>query len=291
MLLTIFVIFLGSCNFPVVTPTPEGSSLTAAAQTIQAALPTNTPPGTSTPTFTPFPNLLTRTATPGTVQPPATATSNCNVMQFIADVTIPDGTVMTPAQNFTKTWRLRNAGTCAWTTAYAVVFSNGSTMNGPTTQALVGVVNPGQTVDISLNLTAPGDVGEYTGNWKLRDASGVLFGEFYIEIKVQNPATATNTSPPPFAVTSVNFINSGGCGGFTAIANITANGAGSVTYHWVRSDGTADTTPHAPIVFTAAGTQSVSEAWTTTNPGTYWIDIYIDSPNRQQFGRASFTCP
>jgi hypothetical protein len=164
-------------------------------------------------------------------------------------------------------------------------------MNGPTTQNLAGIVNPGQTVDISVNLTAPSDVGDYTGNWKLRDASGVLFGQFYVEIKVQSPATATNTSPPQFSVTSVNFINSGGCGGFTAIANVTTNGAGSVTYHWVRSDGVADTNPHSPIVYTSAGTQSVSEAWATTASGTYWIDIYIDSPNRQQFGRASFTCP
>ncbi|HEY6074680.1 MAG TPA: NBR1-Ig-like domain-containing protein, partial [Anaerolineales bacterium] len=87
-------------------------------------------------------------------------------MQFVADVTIPDGTTMTPGQTFTKTWRLRNAGTCAWTTSYAIVFSNGNSMNGPTTQALAGAVNPGQTVDISVNLTAPSAVGDYTGNWK-----------------------------------------------------------------------------------------------------------------------------
>jgi hypothetical protein len=212
-------------------------------------------------------------------------------MQFITDVTIPDGTVMTPGQTFTKTWRLRNAGTCTWTTSYATVFSSGNSMNGPTTQALAGTVNPGQTVDISVNLTAPSAVGDYTGNWKLRDASGILFGQFFVEIKVQNPATATNTSPPPFTVTSVTFINAGGCNGFTATANVTANGAGSVTYHWVRSDGAIDTATHPPIVYGSAGTQSVSESWTTTAAGTHWIDIYIDTPNHQQFGRASFTCP
>jgi hypothetical protein len=209
----------------------------------------------------------------------------------VTDVTIPDGTIMTPNQAFTKTWRFRNVGTCTWTTSYAIVFSTGNSMNGPATQALTGNVNPGQTVDISANLTAPGSTGDYTGYWRLRDGSGVLFNQFYVEIEVQNPATATNTSAPPFAVTSVNFTNSGGCDGFTATANITVNGAGSVTYHFVRSDGATDNNVYAPIVYTAAGTQSVNKSWTTTAAGTHWIDIYIDSPNHQQFGRASFTCP
>ena len=122
---------------------------------------------------------------------------------------------------------------------------------------------------------------------------------FYVDIKVQNPstptptptATATNTSAPPFAVTSVTFTNSGGCGAFTATANIVVNGAGSVTYHWVRSDGAIDGVSHPAVVFTAAGTQSVSTTWSATAPGTMWLDLYIDTPNNQQFGRASFTCP
>ena len=292
-LLMIFIMFLGACNLPSNTSSEEGATLTAAAQTTQALLPTNTPlgQGTATPTFTPTSNVPTRTNIPNTVPPLPSATSNCNLMDFIADVTIPDGTAMTPGQTFTKTWRLKNAGTCAWTTSYAIVFAGGNSMNGPTTQALAGIVNPGQTVDVSVNLTAPTATGDFTGNWKIRDASGVLFGQFFVQIKVQNPATATNTSPPPFAVTTVTFINAGGCGGFTATANVSTNGAGSVTYHWVYSDGATDTAVHAPIVYGSAGTQSVSESWNATAAGTHWIDIYIDTPNHQQFGRASFTCP
>jgi hypothetical protein len=72
-------------------------------------------------------------------------------------------------------------------------------MNGPATQALTGNVNPGQTVDISVNLTAPASVDTYRGYWKLRNGSGVLFGQFYADIKVQNPPTATNTLPPAVA--------------------------------------------------------------------------------------------
>jgi hypothetical protein len=97
---------------------------------------------------------------------------------------------MSPSQNFTKTWRIKNNGTCTWTPAYAVVFSTGNSMSGPASQALTGNVNPGQTVDISVNLTAPAASGDYRGDWKLRDAGGVLFSGFYVKIKVQTPSSS-----------------------------------------------------------------------------------------------------
>jgi hypothetical protein len=37
-------------------------------------------------------------------------------------------------------------------------------------------VRPGETVDIAVNLTAPNRTGDYVGYWKLRNASGILFG-------------------------------------------------------------------------------------------------------------------
>jgi hypothetical protein len=39
-----------------------------------------------------------------------------------------------------------------------------------------GSVQPGQTIDIPLQLTAPNHGGHYQGYWILRNASGVLFG-------------------------------------------------------------------------------------------------------------------
>lgn len=294
-LFLMMTLFLGACNLPSGSQGEE-VSLTAAAQTVEALL-SATPSVSISNTVTPLPAPATLANTPlplATNTPIPTATSNCNAMQFLTDVTYPDGTVVTPGQTFTKTWRLKNIGNCTWTPSYAIVFSDGNAMNGPSTQALTGNVNTGQTYDVSVNLTAPSSPGDYTGYWKIRDASGVLFGRFYVQIKVQNPAEPTKTNTPvpaAFAVTSVSFTNSGGCGGFTATANITANGAGSVTYHWVRSDGATDTAVHPPVVYAAAGSQSVSTTWSASAPGTFWIDIYIDTPNPQQFGRASFTCP
>jgi len=287
---SVAVLVLSACNLPsgeVETPNPN-IVFTAAAQTVEARL------TQSAPLFTPTSPLPLPTNTsvppptlplPPTAIPPTSApTQVCDKAQFITDVTVPDGTEFSPGATFTKTWRLKNIGTCSWTPSYATIYASGEQMSGPASQALIGNVDPGQTVDISVALKAPSTPGTYTGYWKLRNAAGVLFATFYVQVKVPGGGG-------PFAVTSVSFTTAGGCGSFTATANITTNGAGSVTYHWVWSDGAIDTEVHAPLVYSAAGTQSASTSWSTANPGSKWIDIYIDSPNHQQFGRASFSCP
>jgi len=222
-------------------------------------------------------------ASPTGGAPAGTATSDCDNADFVTDVTIPDGTVLDPGETFTKTWRLKNAGTCSWTPSYAIVFTNGDSMSGPATQALTANVNPGQTVDISVNLKAPSTPGNYTSYWKLRNAAGVLFATIYVDIKVGGTGA--------FAVTGVNLSVSGGCGNVQIKADITTNSAGTVTYNWVFSDGSTDSAVHPDLVFDSAGTKSVTTSWSTTASGPKWMDIYIDKPNHQQFGRANFSCP
>jgi len=154
-------------------------------------------PGVTPPTATP-----TVTGTPPTATPTLTATpapSGCDRAQFIADVTIPDGTVMAPGQSFTKTWRLKNVGTCTWTTSYQLIFDSGEKMGGPDSAAFTKSVAPGQTIDISVNLVAPATAGTYRGYWKFKNASGVPFGigtsgtkSWWVEIKVSGtPVTST----------------------------------------------------------------------------------------------------
>jgi len=198
---------LSACNLPSNAPATPDLASTTIAQTVQAALTSSAPMATNT---VPAPSITT--VAPPTVAPPPTrvvptATSTCDIAQFITDVTIPDGTVLTPGQAFTKTWRVKNVGTCSWTPSYAVVFSSGNSMNGPATQALTGNVNPGQTVDISINLTAPSTPGDYTGYWKLRNAAGVLFTQFYVQMKVATP-TPTFTLPPAVAQVVLNAVGS-----------------------------------------------------------------------------------
>jgi hypothetical protein len=157
---------------------------TVAAQTQYA--PTQTPlPPTAIPTSTPIP----ATNTP---LPTATAVTYCDWVSFVKDVTIPDGSIMDPNETFTKTWRLKNRGTCTWTPDYMLVYTSGSQMGGTTAVRLPGYVSPGQTVDVSVPLVAPDENGKYTGYWMLRNASGTLFGygdranqAFYVDIRVK----------------------------------------------------------------------------------------------------------
>lgn len=195
LLAGIAVIILASlaCNLPSNNPNQQGSEavMTAAAMTVQAQL-TNIP--STAPTFTsspaPFPTAPLPTFAPPTLPPSPTPTQNCDNAQFITDVTYPDDTPVAPNTNFTKTWRLKNVGVCSWTPSYAVIFFSGDQMNGPSVQALSGNVNPGQTVDISVDLTSPASTGTKTGYWKLRNASGVAFAQFYVQIKVQNTSSS-----------------------------------------------------------------------------------------------------
>lgn len=157
------------------------------------------------PTVTGTPPTVTATVT-GTVQPNA-----CDRAQFIADVTVPDGTSFAPGIGFSKTWRLKNVGTCTWNN-YSIMFDSGEKMGGPDSALIPTTVAPGQTVDITLNLTSPTTAGTYRGYWKLKNSTGVPFGigsagtkSFWVEIKVSgtgiNPGTPTKTTTPGTPVT------------------------------------------------------------------------------------------
>lgn len=171
---------LGACGSSAskATPTPTLSIeaiSTAAVQTAFAQLTLEAPTITPTPAFT---NTPEATATPKDTQPtatrPAPTAARCVAMKFVSDVTIPDGTQMPVGQAFTKTWKVQNTGTCAWTTNFKLAFSFGEVMGGQTT-ALPSAAT-GQTVDISVNLTVPNKTGKLTGVWTLQDDKGQPFG-------------------------------------------------------------------------------------------------------------------
>jgi hypothetical protein len=195
VLLSAVALILPACNFPR-QPSPQEVASTAAAETVSAQLTqvsaaSPTVPATNTPA--PPPATSTPTPPPPPTQAPPTATPGCSdASQYVSDVTIPDNTVMTPGQNFTKTWRLRNSGSCTWTTAYDTVFVDGNAMGGQATVALAGSVPPNATVDISFNLTAPSTNGTYRGNYRMRNESDVLFGTiFWVQIVVGPTPTPT----------------------------------------------------------------------------------------------------
>jgi hypothetical protein len=206
-----------ACNLPFsVTPTPQdiGMVYTQAAQTVVAQLTQAAPGGptsgsdgqpsatnpaqpdqpsatpTLEPTHTPLPPTATEKPAPTATPRPTATPLPCNLASFVKDVTVPDGTTFAPGTAFTKSWRLRNAGSCTWDSGYRLVFYKGEDLDGTTTR-LPKTVQPGQTVDVSVNLTAPDTTGTYQGFWMLRDVDG-RFGigsdgetPFWVKIRVK----------------------------------------------------------------------------------------------------------
>jgi hypothetical protein len=105
--------------------------------------------------------------------------------------------------------------------------------------------------------------------------------------------TATVTIAAPFAVssaaTTVDQPNySGNCPvtlNFTGA--ITTASAGTVTYHWQRSDGssTSDSTETAA----GAGTQNVTDSWSRNSSGNGWERVVITKPAAVTGTQANFT--
>ena len=181
--LMVLALALGSCA-PQATPTPvdEGPIRTSAVSTFVAELtqtaealaalatPTSTlQPATSTPAIT---------NTPAVTVNPTTAGGGCDNSEWVADVTVPDGTTMQPGEKFTKTWKVKNTGTCSWTTSYSIVYGGYADKLSGKTTALTADVAPGQESDISIDMVAPTKPGNYVSAWRLANAQNYPFGTF-----------------------------------------------------------------------------------------------------------------
>jgi hypothetical protein len=308
-LVTVSGLLLAGCGLSANRQPGNSPSIvfTAAALTVDAQLAQSV---LSTPVISPATEApvtgLTSTATVSSIEtdtpsPDATVsagpTAPCDAAKFMADVTIPDHTRLSADASFTKTWRLENIGSCAWDPSYTLVFDSGDQMGGPASQPLPESVAPGRQVEISVVLQAPSASGNYRGFWRLRNPSGVLLPvadgynnkSFYVDIQV-----TTNGSVPKFIVSDVTFkvSHSGSCssGTYTVTAKVTTNGAGEVSYMWRRSDGVVGALNDGTLTFSAAGTQSISYDWPSGATGLS-MSLYIDNPNKHEFGTALLNCP
>jgi Ig-like domain from next to BRCA1 gene len=174
-------------------------------QTAMAA-PTNT----STPTATPTIATLVSPTTGVQITPFGTTVGTgggaaCYALSFLSDVTIPDNTAMKPGETFTKTWRVKNSGTCAWDVGFKFAFTSGDAMNGAT-YSLAQAVPANTETNLSVTMTAPNKAGSIKSSWRMSTAAGQFFGdEIYVLIAVGGAAaagTATNTSNAPAAATN-----------------------------------------------------------------------------------------
>jgi len=168
--------------------------------------------------------------TPVAPQPTPVPPACLDGAQWVADLSFDDKNmtappVLNPGQPFTKGWRMRNNGTCTWTTGYALAYTSG---NVPAAQMggqpipVTREVRPGETFDFQVNLIAPVAPGTYQGFWNMRNAQSRRFGEtVWVGITVPGAATPT-PAPTQTPAPNINFT-----------ANPTSITAGqSVLFQW-----------------------------------------------------------
>jgi hypothetical protein len=157
-------------------------TLTAAAFTPTASLPTETsaPQITTTATVSPLAQVTTGAGTT------VALCDSLSIDPTTVDVNIPDGTTMTPGQDFIKTWRVKNSGSCTWGAGYELVYAGYADQMAGQFQPLEEVVPPGQEVELSVQFQAPDEAGEYVSAWQMSNPAGQPFLEIiFVKILVQ----------------------------------------------------------------------------------------------------------
>ena len=110
----------------------------------------------------------------------------CDSLEFVADVNVPDDTNMSPGQDFLKTWRVKNTGSCPWGEGYELVYAGYANEMAGQAQPITQVVQPGQEVEVSVQFTAPDQIGEYLSAWQMENPAGVTFEDIiFVRIIVQ----------------------------------------------------------------------------------------------------------
>jgi len=194
--IALLVTACGASSPPAGEPTPDVAAvrtsaastvisqftLTAAAFTPTVSLPTETsaPQITTTATGAPLAQVTTGAGTT------VALCDSLSIDPTTVDVNIPDGTTMTPGQDFIKTWRVKNNGSCPWGAGYELAYAGYANQMSGQFQPLEEVVQPGQEVELSVQFQAPDEAGEYVSAWQMSNPAGVTFLEIiFVKILVQ----------------------------------------------------------------------------------------------------------
>ncbi len=197
----------------------------------------------------------------------ATARTCAPRMSFVSDITIPDDTVFKPEESYEKTWRVKNSGSCEWTSNYSVVFVKGDSLGSTGPQTLDKVVAPGETTDITVQMTAPTQDGRYTSWWQMRDDSGHPIGDsFYARILVRKPRPTPTSTPEPKSGLAQIFEQKDAC-----------DAAQSFVKEKLWSPYTAVFPSCPSIILWGSGSSMGNDPKT---PGLYQLNSYVDSENR-----------
>ena len=162
---------------PAFTPLVSGTVVsTPRLDSTRSDLPTQT---SAAPTIPPLSNAPTESSIR------ASPTPDCdNGLQYVADLTVPDGALIARGSTIDKRWQVKNTGTCNWDERYKLELLAGTELGLPKDQSLAPA-RAGVEIVIRLMLTAPFTPGVYTSAWQAFDPLGSPFGDvIYIEFQV-----------------------------------------------------------------------------------------------------------
>ena len=195
----LIVLSLSACNgqapAETVTPTSTETQVVTATE-LPVTTETAAAPPTDVSVTETSATLPTVTATLGTPRP--TNLPDCtNSASFVTDVTIPDNSSVGAGTAFTKTWRISNTGTCIWGPDYTLTHYSDEQM-GVLAAVPLDVTFPGQSVDISVNLSAPNTNGPHRGNFVIKNPAGLIMrvnddSRLWVIINVSSTGAATAT--------------------------------------------------------------------------------------------------
>ena len=128
-------------------------------------------------------DLVTPTAPP---QP--TPTPDCTPgLVYLEDLTIPDGSSVSPGDLLDKRWLVENIGSCNWDANFSLRLIAGPEMGAPPESALFPA-RSGTQAEIRILFTAPQEPAVYRSAWQAHDPQGRIFGDpIFIEIVVASP--------------------------------------------------------------------------------------------------------
>ncbi len=227
--------------------------------------------------------------------PISAAALNCeDSAEFVADVTIPDNTIITAGAAFTKTWRIRNVGTCDWTPAYALTFIDGFELEGSKIIPITRTIVPTNTVDFSVVLTAPPITGTFRADWQIYNANQrEFFGIFgnepiWVQIIVETPLTETVDLTS--SITQTNILTA------TVVGTPVFENAALSGLIWEDRDGDGnqgedesplrgitiaihrDDCPGTQLVTTQTSNLGGGYVFTNLAPGTYCVTVDASTP-------------
>lgn len=166
---------------PTATNTPIDAATESATETLRPSstpLPTNTAFILPTATITLTPTA-TETETP-TVSPTSEA-YQCSIVSAFPEINHQ----FPPGGDFDGRWTLKNIGTQAWESSVDLVYLSGTEFQtGNDAIDLPAIVEPGDSVELIIDMLAPHDTGTFETTWALRK-DGNYFCNLRLVIKVK----------------------------------------------------------------------------------------------------------